>query len=92
MNTPIDIVAYERGGEEYVLVSNTRHPLLKMACADIDRQEPLTQPQQPVGVPREALPQEGVSRMANANGTHVLMLQQDEAGGLHLRCYDSESL
>lgn len=92
MNTPIDIVAYERGGEEYVLVSNTCHPLLKMACADIDRQEPLTQAQKPVGVPREALPQAGVSRMANANGTHVLMLQQDEAGGLHLRCYDSESL
>jgi hypothetical protein len=92
MNTPIDIVAYERGGEEYVLVSNTRHPLLKIACADIDGQEPLTQPQQPVGVPREALPQEGVSRMASANGTHVLMLQQDAAGGLHLRSYDSASL
>lgn len=92
MNTPIDIVAYQRGGEEYVLVSNTRHPLLKMACADIDRQEPLTHPQQPVGVPREALPQQGVSRMASANGAHVLMLQQDEAGDLHLRSYDSDSL
>jgi hypothetical protein len=92
MNTPTDMVAYRRDGEEYLLVSNVRHPLMKIACRDIDRQQPLTQPQEPVGVPRETLPQEGVMRMANLNGTHVLMLQRDASGNLHLRPYSTASL
>ena len=91
MNTPIDMVAYSQNGQEYLLVSNLRHPLMKIACRDIDQQPPLTQPHEPVGVPREVLPQAGVTRMANLNGTHVLMLQRD-AGGLHLRPYSTASL
>lgn len=91
-NTPIDIVAYKRDGEEYLLVSNTRHPLIRIACKDIDQQEPLTEPKQPVGVPRDALPHQGVSRMANLNGSYVLMMQQDEAANVHLRSYSSASL
>ena len=91
MNTPIDMVAYSHDGQEYLLVSNMRHPLMKIACRDIDQQPPLTQPHEPVGVPREVLPQAGVTRMANLNGTHVVMLQRD-AGGLHLRPYSTASL
>jgi len=92
MNTPVDIVAYKRDGEEYLLVSNTRHPLLKFAAKDVDRQEALTQPHEPQGVPREELPQEGVGRMANLNGSYVLMMQEDQAGDVHLRSYSSASL
>ncbi|MBV9356437.1 MAG: hypothetical protein JO023_13025, partial [Chloroflexi bacterium] len=92
MNTPTDMVAYRRDGEEYLLVSNVRHPLMKLACRDIDRQEALTQPREPVGVPRETLPQEGVTHMANLNGTHVLMLQRDASGNLHLRPYSTATL
>jgi hypothetical protein len=92
MNTPVDIVAYQRDGAEYLLVSNTKHPLLKIACGDIDQQGALTQPKEPVGVPREALPQEGVGRMANLNGSYVLMLQQDDAGHAHLHSYSTASL
>lgn len=91
MNTPLDMVSYTRDGEEYLLVSNSRHPLLKLACRDIDVQEGLTTPTQPIGVPREELPHAGVSRMAAVNG-HVLMLQRDDAGDLHLRSYHTASL
>ncbi|MBM2809770.1 MAG: hypothetical protein HW416_529 [Chloroflexi bacterium] len=91
-NTPVDIVSYDRDGEEYLLVSNTRHPLMKIACKDIDRAEPLTQPKEPRGVPREELPQQGVGHMANLNGSYVLMMQQDEAQNVHLRSYSSASL
>jgi hypothetical protein len=91
-NTPLDMVSYVRDGKEYLLVSNARHPLIKIACVDIDQQEPLTQPNEPIGVPRETLPQQGVSRMANLNGTHVLMMQQDDAGNVHLRSYSRATL
>ena len=91
-NTPIDILSYKRDGEEYLLVSNMRHPLMKIACKDIDRQEGLTEPQGPLGVPRENMPQQGVSRMANLNGSYVLMMQRDEAGDLALSSYSNSTL
>jgi hypothetical protein len=92
MNTPIDILSYTRDGEEYLLVSNTRHPLIKIAAKDIDRQEALTQPKEPVGAARETLPQAGVGRMANLNGGYVIMMQQDDAGDIHLRSYRNATL
>jgi hypothetical protein len=91
-NTPLDMVAFERDGEEYLLVSNSRHPLMKIPCKNIGGQEGLTEPREPVGVPRETLPQGGVSHMANLNGSQVLMLQLDEDGHLNLRSYDCAAL
>jgi hypothetical protein len=90
LSSPIDIVSFTRGGDEYALVSNSRHPLMKIACRDIDAQDGLTRPKEPVGVPRQELPHRGVSRMA-VTDRHVLMLQRDDAG-LHLRSYSSSSL
>jgi hypothetical protein len=89
-NTPLDIVSFIREDVEYMLVSNTRLPLLKIDGRDIDAQDGLTQHRQPRGVPWEALPQEGVSRMAVVDG-QVVMLQRDDAG-LRLRSYGSASL
>ena len=91
-NTPIDMVSYVLDGEEYLLVSNARHPLMKIASTDVDGQEPLTQPREPVGIPRDTLPQEGVGRMANLDDEHVLMMQQDDRGNIHLRSYSNASL
>ena len=91
-NTPLDMVSYVRDDEEYLLVSNARHPLMKIACKDVDRQGPLTQPDEPVGAPRQELPHQGVGRMGNLNGSHVLMLQWDDAGSIHLRSYDVTTL
>jgi hypothetical protein len=91
MNTPLDMIAFDRDGEEHLLVSNTRHPLLKLRVADLAGQEALTTPQAPKGAPREVLAHEGVSKLAAADGS-VLMLQRDGDGRLHLREYASASL
>jgi hypothetical protein len=92
MNQPLDMISYTRDGEEYLLVCNTRHPLIRIACRDIDGQAGLTEPRQPLGVARESLAPEGVARMANLDGSHVLMMQRDPAGDLHLCSYDTASL
>jgi len=89
-NTPIDMVSFTREDGEYVLVSNTRLPLLKIDSRDIDAQEGLTQHRQPRGVPWQALPHEGVRLMAVADDL-VVMLQRDDSG-LHLRSYSSASI
>ncbi len=103
-NHPLDLISYEHDGDEYLLVCNDRHPVFKIACKDIDQQGPLTVPDDSldvspadpvtpgVGVPRQLLPHPGVKRMANLNGSGVLMLQQDEDGNTHLHSYATDSL
>ena len=103
-NRPLDLVSFERDGEEYLLVCNDRHPLIKIACKDIDQQGPLTVPDDSldsspsdpvtpgVGVPRQIMPHPGVKRMANLNGIGVLMLQEDDGGNSHLRSYGVATL
>lgn len=91
-NTPLDMIAFTTRGEEYLLVSNARHPLMKLKKADIAQQSPLIEPHEPTGVPREHLPHQGVSRMANLDDQRVLMLQMDAAEHYHLRAYDVDSL
>jgi len=90
-NQPLDMISFTAGGEEHLLVANTSHGLLKIACRDIDRQEPLTHPQEPVGVPRKTEDLEGVRRLANLNGSYVLALQADDRGQ-HLRSVSTASL
>jgi hypothetical protein len=92
MNTPLDMVSFTVDGQEQLLVSNTNHPLIKIACRDIDGQESLTTPREPVGVPRQDLPHAGVGLMANLNDTHVVMVQTDDDGAVHLRSYACASL
>jgi hypothetical protein len=92
MNQPLDIVSFTEDGEQYLLVSNTSHGLIKIAGRDIDGQLPLTTPTEPVGVPRETKDLQGISRLANLNGGYVLALQADQDGRRHLRSLKTASL
>jgi len=91
-NLALDMVAFAKDGEQYVLVSNSHHPLMKLSCADIDGQVGLTQPKEPLGIARTNLPHAGVSRMANLSGSFVLMMQREETGAIHLRSASTASL
>jgi len=44
MNTPIDMIAYEKGGETFLLLTNTARGVMKISTRDIGRKEGLTQP------------------------------------------------
>jgi hypothetical protein len=92
VNQPLDMVSFTQDGQEYLLVANSAHGLVKIACRDIDAQSPLTEPKQPVGVPRETKDLQGIRRLANLNGSHVLALQSDDAGRQQLRSVKTASL
>jgi hypothetical protein len=38
VNQPLDMVSFAKDGEEYLLVANSAHGLVKIACRDIDSQ------------------------------------------------------
>jgi hypothetical protein len=92
MNQPLDMVSFSVGGEEHLLVANSSHGLIKIATRDIDNQPALTEPKEPVGVPREVEDLQGIVKLENLNGSHILALQVDEAGGKHLRSLKTASL
>ena len=92
MNQPLDMVSCTIGGEEHVLVANSSHGLIKIATRDIDRQPALTEPKEPVGVPREVEDLQGIVKLENLNGSYVLALQVDDVGGRHLRSLKTASL
>jgi hypothetical protein len=91
-NQPQDIVSFRQGDAEYLLICHSSHPLTKIACADVDAQGALTDPREPVGVPREQLDVPGVRRLANLNGDFVLALVRDDDGARHLRSLKTASL
>jgi hypothetical protein len=92
VNQPLDMVSFAQDGQEYLLVANSAHGLVKIACRDIDSQAPLTEPTQPVGVPRETKDLQGIRRLANLGDGYVLALQSDDAGRQHLRSLKTASL
>src|ERR1022692_110736 len=92
MNQPLDMVSFRQDGEEHLLVANTSHGLVKIACRDIDGQPGLTEHGKPVGVPRETKDLQGITRLANLGDGHVLALQADDAGREHLRSLKTASL
>lgn len=92
VNQPLDMVSFVEDGAEYVLVANTSHGLVKIACRDIDAQEPLTEPREPRGAARKTEDLRGVRRLANLNGGYVLALQADADGTQHLRSLKTSSL
>src|ERR1700735_1399284 len=92
VNQPLDMVSFVQAGEEYLLVANSAHGLVKIACRDIDSQSPLTEPQQPGGVPRETKALQGIRRLAHTGAGYVLALQSDDAGRQHLRSLKTASL
>jgi hypothetical protein len=91
MNQPLDMVSFVQDEKEHLLVANTSHGLIKIACADIDCQAPLTAPTEPIGAPRETEDLQGITRLANLNGAYVLALQAD-SDGQHLRSLKTASL
>lgn len=91
MNQPLGLVAYEHDGQEYLLVSGTRHPLLKIPAATVAGQAPLTEHLEPVGVPREVLSPEGVTLMANLDRGQIVVVQR-EGADTHLRTLQAAAL
>jgi hypothetical protein len=91
MNQPLGLVSYDHDVQEFLLVSGTRHPLLKIPAAAVADQVPLTEKLEPVGLPREALDHPGVTWMANLDRSNVVVIQH-VGPDTHLRTLQAASL
>ena len=91
-NQPLDIISFRQDGSEYLLICHSTHPVMKIDVSAIAGQDALTEPREPLGIPREIVDLPKTSMLANLDDDHVLALQRDDFGKRRLRSMKCASL
>jgi hypothetical protein len=86
---PIDMVLYQRKGENHVLIANSNRSVYKMKVSDLEKSEPLTKPVDDIfvssGTPFVATSHVGVLQIDDLNKNFVAAIQRDiQTGALNL--------
>jgi hypothetical protein len=90
-NRPLDIIRYEVDGTEQILISNSRHPLMKVDPQLIPGAASLRNPTKETGISFTAVQETGIRQMDNLN-TDFIVLLQDRGEGLELRSVRKDAL
>jgi hypothetical protein len=84
-NRPLDMIAFQKNGKDYVLIANSHRTLMSVSGEDIDKAEPLTTP---VGAPYVtsgvkyvAVAEVGVMQLDNLNANFAVAIQRDIVTG-----------
>ena len=92
-NRPLDMISYTTNGQEYILISNSRHPLIKINPGDIPGATSLVEPTRETGIGFETIQEPGVRQMDNLNENYVVILQQEGRNGpMTLRSLEKAAL
>ncbi|MEZ6067480.1 MAG: hypothetical protein R3B90_17625 [Planctomycetaceae bacterium] len=88
-NTPIDMIAYQRDGENFLLIANDRRGVMKVSTADIEKNAGLTNPVGgggTAGQPYETIESwQNVVQLDKLNDTHAVVLLQAEGAPATLK-------
>jgi hypothetical protein len=81
-NTPLDMIAYSKGGKNYILMSNTSRGVMKFSADGLDTYKPITQSvADKAGVPYEIITSmTGVVQMDQLDGQRAVILQRTPSG------------
>jgi len=81
-NTPLDMIAYSKGGKNYILMSNTSRGVMKFSADGLEGYQPITQrvPDK-AGVPYETVSSlNGVVQMDRFDAENVVVLTRTSTG------------
>lgn len=92
-NAPLDMVAFEKDGNEHLLIANSSRGVMMLDAADLPGAESLTEPVETLtaGVGYTTLSWEGVVQLAMLNAEQVIVLEEAD-GALNLRSYATSTL
>ena len=92
-NRPLDMISYAVNGQERILISNSRHPLMKVNPGLIPGATSLVDPTRETGIAFETTQELGIRQMDNLNEEYVLVLQQEgQDGPMNLRSLNKAAL
>jgi hypothetical protein len=91
-NRPNDMVAVEKNGQRYVIISNSNRTVMSLRAQDIDKSEALekqsTEVFESFGTPYRSLAIVGVSQLDVLNPDFIVMVIRDiETGSLNVRTH-----
>ncbi len=96
-NTPLDMIQFDKAGEPYVLILNSRRGGMRIKASDIEAAKPITDDKHITfdtpfaGVPYRTVPMGGVVRADNYDAENLVVLHRDLAtGGLQLRLWSTQ--
>ena len=86
-NRPLDMVVYQKGGKDYILVANSSRGVMKITTDNIGKVEAITQRiSDKSGLTYETLDQlKGVQQLDRLDKDNVLLLVRAESGGMSLQ-------
>ena len=74
-NTPIDMLIYQKAGQNYILMSNTNHGVMKITAENLDRYDAIKAPiADTAGPPFQKVNVSGVTHLARLDDSTALML------------------
>lgn len=80
-NKPLDMVVYEKDGQQYLLMTNSARGVMKVSTKDIEREEGLTQPVKgggTAGQNYESIDWDGVVQLDKLNDTMAVIVTKVE--------------
>jgi hypothetical protein len=86
-NRPLDLIVYEKGGKEYLLIANSARGIMKIDTATIAGAESITEPvkQETKGVPYETIGAwTGVNQLARLDAENALIVRTGENKAVNL--------
>jgi len=79
MNTPLDMVPYNKGGKDYLLIANDRRGVMKVDLSQVATVDAISQPVRgTAGLQYETVKDlKGVVQLSKLDATHALILVKD---------------
>jgi hypothetical protein len=85
-NRPLDMIIYEKGGKNYLLIANSARGVMKMPLEGVDTVEPVSKPTKgTAGMKYETVKElQGVKQLAKLDKDQALLLVEEKDGKLRL--------
>jgi hypothetical protein len=90
-NRPLDMIVYEKGGKDYLLMANSNRGVMKVPTDGMGKAPGITEPIKgaTAGVPYDTIKDlKGVLRLAKLDKDHALLLVDKGSGTLNLETID----
>lgn len=85
-NRPLDMIVYQKGGKDYLLLANSSRGIMKIDAANIEKAESITEKvDDKKGVGYETIEAwKGIDQLDRLDAQHAVVLRRGDAGSLNL--------
>lgn len=85
-NRPLDMIVYNKGGQDFILMSNSSRGVMKLSTQKIDMYGGITQKTDIAGLPYETIDYlKGVQQLDRLDDSSALMLVRSDSGSMDLK-------